>query len=223
MLFTILYLVYSAIVRQKLEISPFHLRNFVNSVFPSMRTTGLNLARSQPLSSMVESGVCHLPDSIPDDRTLKSQLKAGDPEAQYIQAVYHYKGSHAPLDWHLANSLMRKSADQGYAPAQCAYAHFAQTGVGMPMDSNVAQNYYLRASENGIQVETNAVIAIQNDTVWLERYGRRRRMTPPVEYQNPRRQSDVTFGGSFYVKRFAGQYSPLNLPRRLQKTNPLGL
>jgi hypothetical protein len=188
-----------------------------------MKSGRLSLSRSQPIPSTQESGVCHLPDSLPDDKTLKTRLKTGDAEAEYIQAVYHYKGIHAPLDWNLANSLMKKSADQGYPPAQCAYAYFAQTAVGMRMDYATAQSYYLRASENGIQVATNALVAIQNDTVWLERYGRRRRLMSPVEFQHPRRQPDVTFGSTLYVRRFAGQYSPLNLPRRLQKTNPLGI
>jgi TPR repeat protein len=189
----------------------------------TVRATGLTFTRSQPLPPIQETGIYHLPNSVPDERTLKTRVHSSDPEAQYIQAVYHYKGIHAPLDWHLANALMKKSADQGYPPAQCAYAHFAQTGVGMKMDYGVAQHYYLKASENGIQAATNALIAIQNDTVWLERYGRKRRLTSAVEYQHPRRQPDVTFGGAFYVKKYSGQYSPLNLPKRLQKTNPLGL
>jgi hypothetical protein len=188
-----------------------------------MRNTGVSLARSLERPVSHERGVGHLPDSVPDDGTLKAKLKSGDPEAEYIQAIYYYRGIHGPLDWHLANALMKKSAEQGYAPAQTAYAHFAQTGVGMKMDYSIAQDYYLRASESGIPTATNALIAIQNDTVWLERYGRKRRLTPPVEYQHQRRQPDVTFGGAVYVKRDPGQYSPLNRPRRLQKTNPLGI
>jgi hypothetical protein len=187
-----------------------------------MRTSG-SLARSQPLPGLQTTGVCHLPPTVPDDRAVKSRAAAGDAEALYIQAVYHYKGINAPLDWHLASALMKRSADQGYPPAEFAYAHFAQSGVGMRMDYAVAQHYYLRASENGVQGATNALIAIQNDTVWLERFGRRRRLTAPVEYQTPRRQPDITFGSPLHTKRFAGQYSPLNLPKRLQKTNPLGL
>jgi TPR repeat protein len=172
---------------------------------------------------MHESGVCHLPDTVPDDRTLKARVRDGDPEAQYIQALYHYKGTHAALDWNLANVLMKKAADRGYPPAQCGYAHFAQTGVGMAMDYNIAQTYYSRAADNGLQVAAAALLAMQNDAVWLQRYGRRRRLTAPVEYQRPRMQPDVTFGATFHVKRYAGQYSPRNLPRKLQKTNPLGL
>jgi hypothetical protein len=116
---------------------------------------------------------------------------------------------------------MRKGADKGYPPAECAYAYFAQTW--MRMDYATAQMYYLRASECGVRVATNALIAIQNDTVWLQRYGRRRSLTSTVDYQHPQRQPDVTFGSALYVKRFPGQYSPLNCPRRLQKTNPLGI
>jgi TPR repeat protein len=154
---------------------------------------------------------------------VKTRAISGDAESQYVQAVYHFKGINAPLNWHLANSLMKKSADQGYPPAEFGYAHFAQSGVGMPMDYAVAQAYYLRASENGVEGATNALIAMQNDSVWLERFGRRRRLTAPVQYQTPRRQPDITFGSLRHTKRFAGQYSPLNLPKRLQKTNPLGL
>jgi hypothetical protein len=188
-----------------------------------MRSPRRTFGRSQPLSSTQEIGICQLPEEIPDEKTLKAGVKAGDPESLYIQAVFHYKGTRAPLDWGIANYLMRRSADLGYPNAQFSFAYFAQNGIGMRMDYGLAQHYFLRASEEGIPGATNALIAIQNDTVWLERYGRKRRLTAPVQYQNPRRQPDVTFGSPRHTKRWAGQYSPLNLPKRLQKTNPLGL
>jgi hypothetical protein len=187
-----------------------------------MRVSG-SLTRPQALPGLQTTGVCHLPPTVPDGKTVKSRAVSGDAEAEYIQAIYHFKGINAPLDWHLANALMKRSADQGYALAEFAYGYFAQTGVGMRMDYGVAQEYYLRASEKGAQGATNALIAIQNDAVWLQRFGRRRRLQAPVQYQTPRRQPDITFGSPMHTKRFAGQYSPLNLPKRLQKTNPLGL
>jgi hypothetical protein len=180
------------------------------------------LTRSPPLPGAAASGVCHLPSSVPDDQTVKDLAADGDAEAQYVQAVYHFKGIKAPLDWNLANALMKQSADQGYPPAEFAYAHFAQTGVGMGMDYSVAQAYYQRASEHGVDAATNALIAIENDTVWLERYGRRRQMTAPVDYQSPRRQPDVTFGSPVHTKRFSGQYSPLNQDQAHSR-NPLGI
>jgi hypothetical protein len=79
----------------------------------SMRHSGARLTRSQPFSFVQDVGVCELPD----EETLRAGLKDGNPEAQYIQAVFHYKGSNATLDWDLAHSLMKKSAEQGYPRA----------------------------------------------------------------------------------------------------------
>jgi TPR repeat protein len=183
----------------------------------------LTLTGSQTLSFGQETGVCQLPVDLPDDKTLKAGLAADDPESLYIQALLHFKGIRAPLDWNLAYQLMKKSADLEYPLAQFALAHFCQSGVGTRMDYTTAQSYYLRASQNGVPGATNALIAMQNDTVWLERYGRKRRLTAPVEYQRPRREPDVSFGSPRHTKRWVGQYSPLNLPRKLQKRNPLGI
>jgi hypothetical protein len=186
-----------------------------------MRPHSVSRSRSQPAPPLPDHGICQLPFDVPCDKTLKAGVESGDPEALYVQAVYHYKGINAPLDWNLAHSLMKRSADQGYPPALYSYAHFAHAGIGMPMSYKRAQDYYLQASERGIPAATSALVAMQNDTVWLERYGRRRRVTSRVEYQHPRRQPDVTFGSPIHSKRIPGQYSPLSLPRSLQKTNPL--
>jgi hypothetical protein len=188
-----------------------------------MRNTGARARRCPPVSFLHDVGICELPDEIPDDATLKSRIKSGDPEAQYIQAVLHYKGSNASLDWDLAQSLMRKSAEQGYPRAQYSFAHFAQNAVGMPADSFTAQNYYYQASLSGIPSATNSLVALQTNTIFRERYGTKRHTRSPFEYERPKRQPDVTFGSPLYIKKSTGQYSPHKLPRRLQKTNPLGL
>jgi TPR repeat protein len=111
-----------------------------------MRSLRPSFGRSQPISFTQDVGICQLPD----EQALKAGVKSSDPESLYIQAVLHYKGWRASLDWDRAHHLMKRSADLGYARAQYSFGYFAQCGIGMKMDYAVAQNYYLRASEGGI-------------------------------------------------------------------------
>jgi TPR repeat protein len=188
-----------------------------------MRSAGASLSFSPSLSKLHDVGICELPDDLPDQETLTAGVTSGDPESQYIQAVLHYKGQQAALDWNRAQVLMKKSADQGHPLAQYSYGYFSQSGVGRTANPAVARKHYRRASENGIQGATTALLAIQSGTVLSERDGRSRPVTGMVDYQRPRRQPDITFGSLVHTKRSPGQYSPHHLPRRLQKTNPLGL
>jgi hypothetical protein len=188
-----------------------------------MTSSSARLTRRSPLSFLDNVGICELPEEVPDALTLKSLVQAGDPEAQYIQAVLHYKGTNATLDWDLSHLLMKKSAEQGYPRAQYSFAYFAQCGIGMPVDLLLARKYYYRASLSGIPGATNNLAALQNDTVFREKYATKRRIGSPADYERPKRQPDVTFGSLVHAKRSAGQYHPHNLPRSQQKTNPLGL
>ena len=98
------------------------------------------------------AGVFQLPVLTQDEfKQLSSQAQAGDREAQYwLASLYNGNGKFVPknserfLDW------LKKSAEQGYAPAQQALEGFANRNIfGTNSDSVKAEMYLLRGAEQG--------------------------------------------------------------------------
>jgi TPR repeat protein len=74
----------------------------------------------------------------------------GDPAAEYNLAVLYSRGDEGlPLDWALAASWFRKSADAGNPPAQFNLGVLYQKGLGVERDASEAVKWYRSAAESG--------------------------------------------------------------------------
>lgn len=58
------------------------------------------------------------PAQFQDLSSIRQQADAGNAQAQFDLGNHYYSGSGVPQDYSQAFFLYRKSADQGYAPAQ---------------------------------------------------------------------------------------------------------
>jgi TPR repeat protein len=68
--------------------------------------------------------------TLGDFKTLLSQAQSGDREAQYFLALIYEQGLLVPRDIDVSRSWMRKSAEQGYVPAQGAMGEMYLINVG---------------------------------------------------------------------------------------------
>ena len=91
------------------------------------------------------------PAAEPDIASLRKQADAGNPEAQFKLGVMHDQGARGVLqDYELAASLNRKSAEQGYAPAQYSLGQRYLSGRGAPQDDAQVVAWFRKAGDQGL-------------------------------------------------------------------------
>ena len=87
----------------------------------------------------------HPPCDTPRNTSALDSLAPTDPAAQYrLGGQYESAEScYTAVNWY------RKSADQGYAPAQRAIAYMYEQGMGVHQDMNEAYAWYRKAADGG--------------------------------------------------------------------------
>lgn len=81
--------------------------------------------------------------------TSKSASADSDARFEYQEAVRYAKGEGVPKDYVKAAECMRRSADQGYALAQCDLGAFYARGLGVKQDYEEAARWYRKAADQG--------------------------------------------------------------------------
>jgi TPR repeat protein len=86
---------------------------------------------------------------------IQSRAASGDADAQFQLALYLLQNSH-PTDHASILTLVRASASQAYAPAQCLLGYLYQEGLGVPRDyAKAAENYRAAALQGYTTAENN--------------------------------------------------------------------
>ncbi len=85
---------------------------------------------------------CRLAIILSDRQAFSSAVESGDSNS-------YADGKYLPKDNQRAASLLRKSAEQGYANAQYELARFYAVGIGVAQDHREARHWYNRAAEQG--------------------------------------------------------------------------
>lgn len=108
------------------------LRNWLPFIAAAVLfVTPLPAQQVLPKSTQEQLAVlAHVDVLTPDDfKSLLSQSQSGDREAQYLLALIYGEGRLVPRDFDAARSWLRKSAEQGYLPAQAGLGKMYLTNV----------------------------------------------------------------------------------------------
>src|SRR5439155_1144528 len=84
-----------------------------------------------------------------DFYALRGPAAAGDAQAQYALGNYYFRARCLTLEHAQALTWYRKSADQGYAPAENQLATIYQHGFGAVRNFKLALAYYRKAADQG--------------------------------------------------------------------------
>src|SRR5215469_9810973 len=81
--------------------------------------------------------------------SLLAAATAGDAKAQFTLAESYFDDRYATLGYAQAVAWYRKSAAQGYAPAQDRIGSMCEDNTGLPSDYKKAVNYFRLAANQG--------------------------------------------------------------------------
>lgn len=87
--------------------------------------------------------------------SLENRARGGEAKAQYLLGKRYFDEALLPTDYEHAARLIRKAADQGYAPAQTAMGLLSENGLGVKKDYNQALKWLRRAADQGFPVAQN--------------------------------------------------------------------
>src|SRR5690348_6690482 len=90
--------------------------------------------------------------SVSDGFTMDTAVAAaakGDPRAEFFLARHYTDGRGVPRDYARAVEYLRRSADQGYAPAQTGLGSCYAHGQGVKQDYAEAVRWYRQAAAQG--------------------------------------------------------------------------
>lgn len=121
--------------------------------FPFFAQTFLFVVFSQPICSAAR------PAGQQDNSTsvaeLEARVKSGDAAAEFQLAFYFFQTGR-PRNYSIILNLLRSSAAQHYAPAQCMLGYLYEDGLGLSHDyRKAAENYLAAAVQDYVPAQQN--------------------------------------------------------------------
>ena len=111
-----------------------------------------------------------------------------DVEAVHILGMRYIDGNGVERDKDLGFSMVKKAADQGYAPAECDLGFLYYVGRGTNVDFKKAFELFSRAADKGHAVAQNNVGAMYNNGIYVHKS-----ITKAISwYKKAARQGNIT-------------------------------